>query len=438
MPKTVGLLANKRDLAHLREVSTKQGKALARKHGSNFWEVSAADDYYSTHGPLNSMVVEAFLNTLTLKAVSGNSSSKSSSLIVSPPTNLRSLAAVDETTSMNDNGTLMINPNLENDDEALFKITSPSTPSFRYTANPFDFKNTNTNNSSDKPKSSKDRKKLELKLSNNSNGNDQKSKPVKKVSVGKLSLDSYLLDTNNNSPDSLNVSTDEDPVRSSSWSKKDKKRYSIRRSENKKDKAKAKDREAANNKETKELPPTTTTTTKTTTEIGVDENNTHSHANVTLRCHSCSDIKKWEKEGTPEREGDEDNISSNNNSVISGEKQPETSSYNGSLAPNTEKQYTNSFTRLSTYSSQEGGTGGDQLGPLRSPRTRKERRKTTGLTLKTAVEADEMAVSSPTKSPDIVGQELPSRFKRSEKKSVRRKISSIFRGPKLTIETPNG
>ena len=435
LPKIVGLLANKRDLNHLREVSTKQGKALARKHGAGFWEMSAADDYYSTHGPLNSMVVESFLNTLSLKSISGGSSSKSSSLIVSSPTNLRSLAAVDES---DENGILSNNV-FESDEDAL--SLTPTTPHFRYKSNPFDFNSKNTNTSNDKRKSFKERKK-DLKQNNNNgsinnnNANNNSSDPARKVSVGKLSLDNFLVDTNNNnnnnnSPDSLSLSTDnEDPVRSSSWSKKDKKRYSIRKSENK-NKDKEKDKEPTykdTSTPTKEL----TTSTSSSTTNSIDEKSAdHTHAGV-LKCHSCSDIKKWDKEGTPPKEDAVGIDNSKNGVVVSGDRPPN----NGSLTPYPQRHPTNSFTRLSSYSSQE--RDGDQLGPLRSPRSRKERRKTTGLTLKTAIEADEMVLSAPL-SPDITTNDLPSsRFKRSEKKSVRRKISSIFRGPKLTIETPSG
>ncbi|XP_065670077.1 uncharacterized protein LOC100203437 isoform X3 [Hydra vulgaris] len=57
------LISNKNDLDHLRVVTSDEGKSLAKLYHAGFWEMSAADNYESTYGPIRAMIVEAFFST---------------------------------------------------------------------------------------------------------------------------------------------------------------------------------------------------------------------------------------------------------------------------------------------------------------------------------------------------------------------------------------
>eukprot|EP00111_Clytia_hemisphaerica_P023358 TCONS_00068771-protein len=343
-PKSIGLIGNKKDLNHLREVSLREAKELANKHGANFWEVSASDDFHSTHAPLNSMVVEAYLNNLTLKTVKGG--------LVSPGSHVKGL---DE----NIRNELISNQSIESDEGGL----QPSTP-FKIPMNPFDF-------SSEKRKSFKDRKKLDLKL------NQLKSESLKKISMGRTSLDNDNFDSNNNtnsnSPDTMSLSTDNDePIRTSSWSKKDKKR-------------KEKSKESKELKELKEM--------KLTEMNGVGHEEIEQKKSNLQRCHSLTDLKSLEKEHHCE------GVDSENKEDIEPHD-VEDDKLTDLISPSS--KITSSFSRLSSYSAGSGV-------PIKSPRPRKERRKTTGLTM--TPEHIETDLASP-RSPEPPREQ--SRFKRAE------------------------
>ena len=349
-PKCIGLLGNKRDLSHLREVSQKDGKNLAIRHGASFWEVSASEDYHSTHTPLNSMIVESYLNTMTLK---GNSSGKG--LNISPFSSLKG--------------------HYDGSGPRTRSETSPNAFCFD---SEDDVPLSPTEWGSEKRRTfSHNRKKLELKLN--------ESKRTKKNSIGKTSYDNILAatDNNNNNNTSAGTPTDseESPVRTSSWSKNNKKRSSTRKSTEKKE--------------------------------GV------SSQKGLLRSYSYSDLKTLQMEQTPD--------SSPQDCITSDCEIPEdqadtdvqtTNCINRDfLASLDEQKPTASFTRLNSYVDQNAQQ-------VKSPRTRRERRKTTAVSVSTDLSEPEF---SP-KSPDV-----QSKFKRAEKKSVRRKISSIFK-PKITLE----
>lgn len=367
----LAVIGNKKDLDHLREVSNKQGKSLAKKHGAGFWEVSASDDYHSTFGPLNSLIVESYLSVITLKNTDTNAST-------SAPGSLK---------KQGENGKLNTTKNEiceydSIDSDCDDEMTSPTTKW------PLETRKMRTNYTTD-------RKKLELKLDENGNG----SRRVKKVSVGKLSLDNFLVaDTNNNynldTPDPRNETLFEEPQRTSSWSKKDKKRSSIRRGSEKKNNSK--------------------------------ENNNQSSLK---KSHSYSDLASWEKEQTTEEEPPKNEsrvqklakeIDDNNGYKERTGADAAFATPGAMLSPGKTAE-TSSFTKISSFQTQE---------QVKSPRIRKERRKTTGLVVLN--ETTDTEFNFP-KSPDT--ERGPMKFKRAEKKSVRRKISSIFRGPKIVVET---
>ena len=75
---SIALIGNKKDLEHLRKVGEEDGRCLAEKHGAEFWEVSASEDYNSTFIPLNSLIVESFKNGKSTIPNSLNSSPSSS------------------------------------------------------------------------------------------------------------------------------------------------------------------------------------------------------------------------------------------------------------------------------------------------------------------------------------------------------------------------
>lgn len=372
-PPCLAVIANKRDLEHLREIPNHEGKSLAKKHGAGFWEVSASEDYHSTFGPLNSLIVESYLNVLTVKNTDKNSST-------SAPGSLKGHDAP-RISRQNDIFTF---DNVDIDCEE--DLSSPTTNW------PLEKRKMRTNFTTD-------RKRLELKLDEN--------KRVKKVSVGKLSLDNFLItdndDNNNNnyntdSPDWRNedILYEEQPVRTSSWSKKDKKRSSIRKSSDKK---------------------------------GVSRNRSQPGSSL-QKSHSYSDLVSWEKEqgteGTPEENATRvqalaQEIDDNNGYKERSGTDAAFATPNAMLSPEKSTE-TSSFTKISSFQSNE---------PAKSPRIRKERRKTTGLMVLNETSPTDNEFNFP-RSPDT--DRGPSKFKRGEKKSVRRKISSIFR-PKIVVET---
>jgi len=349
-PKCIGLLGNKRDLSHLREVSQKDGKNLATRHGAGFWEVSASEDYHSTHAPLNSMIVESYLNTLTLK-------SSSKSFNISPLSSLKGHSEGSRTRSET-------SPNVYSFDSEDDVPLSPAEWGSEKRRSASGFSN--------------NRKKLELKL--------HESKRAKKNSVGKSPYDNVSAADNNNNNTTADTPTDseESPVRTSSWSKKDKKRSSTRKSTEKKE--------------------------------GV------SSQKGLLRSYSYSDLKTLQMEqtsdgspqdsNTPDRENAEDHADND-----TAADQTTNNNNNNFLSSLDEGQATASFTRLHSYVDQNAEQ-------VKSPRTRRERRKTTAVSVSTDLSESEL---SP-KSPDGMHK-----FKRAEKKSVRRKISQIFK-PKIALE----
>lgn len=70
---SIALLGNKADLEHLRKVGEEDGRNLAEKHGAEFYEVSASEDYSSTSTPLNSLIVESFLNVKNSRSATPSS-----------------------------------------------------------------------------------------------------------------------------------------------------------------------------------------------------------------------------------------------------------------------------------------------------------------------------------------------------------------------------
>lgn len=59
---TIAIFANKHDLCHHREVSTDEGRNLALKYGASFYEVSAAADYDNVFIPINTLIIQAYIN----------------------------------------------------------------------------------------------------------------------------------------------------------------------------------------------------------------------------------------------------------------------------------------------------------------------------------------------------------------------------------------
>ena len=57
------MISNKNDLDHLRVITSDEGKEMAKRYRAGFWEMSAADNYESTYGPIRAMIIEAFFST---------------------------------------------------------------------------------------------------------------------------------------------------------------------------------------------------------------------------------------------------------------------------------------------------------------------------------------------------------------------------------------
>lgn len=50
------VIANKKDLTHLREVSRDEGKKFADKYSALFFEISVAEDFHETHKVFNEII----------------------------------------------------------------------------------------------------------------------------------------------------------------------------------------------------------------------------------------------------------------------------------------------------------------------------------------------------------------------------------------------
>ncbi len=59
---SIAVFANKHDLCHRREVTTEEGRNLALRYGASFYEISAATDYDNVFIPLNTLIIQAYIN----------------------------------------------------------------------------------------------------------------------------------------------------------------------------------------------------------------------------------------------------------------------------------------------------------------------------------------------------------------------------------------
>lgn len=373
----LALIGNKRDLEHLREISNEEGKEIAQKYGAGFWEVSASDDYNSTFGPLNGLIVESYLNVVTAKNTDCNSNpSTGGGKKGQEETKLRARSENSTLTSSNRSS---IDSELEDYD---------SKRKFGYKKQDDD---TASISSVSSLKDSKKKKKASLELHLKKADNE---KPKKKFSVGKYSLDSFPLYEDNSNMDSQSVEEDVflEQIRSNSWSKKDKKRSSNRKS-------------TENKSATPKL----------------------------IKSRSYSDLKSLEKE----QENAKDESSpltrvkklANEIDKHGGYKERNEAEQNlltpAALLSPGEKPMTSSFSKLTSYSMNEIAKS-----VKASPKPRRERKNVfAGSPL------DENDNENSVLNNNFEIEKVPMKLKRNEqKKSVRRKLSAIFR-PKFTVET---
>ena len=65
------VIANKKDLTHLREVSRDEGKRFADKYSALFYEISVAEDYHETHKVFNEIIRYIVYKKATEEATNG-------------------------------------------------------------------------------------------------------------------------------------------------------------------------------------------------------------------------------------------------------------------------------------------------------------------------------------------------------------------------------
>lgn len=70
-PAMFVVIANKKDLTHLREVSREEGKRFADKYSALFYEISVAEDYHETHKVFNEIIRYIVYKKATEEATNG-------------------------------------------------------------------------------------------------------------------------------------------------------------------------------------------------------------------------------------------------------------------------------------------------------------------------------------------------------------------------------
>lgn len=76
------IVANKKDLHHLREVSKEEGKRFADKHSAIFFEISVAEDYHETNKVFNEIIRHIVYKKATEEGANGKKRNNSYSSLL--------------------------------------------------------------------------------------------------------------------------------------------------------------------------------------------------------------------------------------------------------------------------------------------------------------------------------------------------------------------